>query len=163
MAPEHRQYLADIEGRSPGRLSDEFHYRGVVDREQEDRLLQQLDVLSVPATYDDQRHVLTRGNGVRGPGCPATTRRVHEIVERTGVVFWLRRRPAKFGEGYYKFSRSRIGHKLGSKGCARSTITTAWFYGDRALKLCKCARTHIEAKAQDKHRFSRMEKQIHVD
>jgi glycosyltransferase involved in cell wall biosynthesis len=36
-------------------LDDEFHYRGVLDREEKIGFLQTLDVLSVPATYDEPK------------------------------------------------------------------------------------------------------------
>jgi glycosyltransferase involved in cell wall biosynthesis len=56
MAPEHRPYLQKVEAtlREAG-LSAEFHYHGVVDREQKIAFLRGLDVLSVPATYDEPK------------------------------------------------------------------------------------------------------------
>ena len=56
MAPEHKKYLADIENKmTADGLGEEFHYRGVLDREQKIAFLRQLDVLSVPATYDEPK------------------------------------------------------------------------------------------------------------
>jgi glycosyltransferase involved in cell wall biosynthesis len=56
MAPEHEKYLKDIEREmTQAGLGEEFHYRGVVDREQKISFLQGLDVLSVPATYDEPK------------------------------------------------------------------------------------------------------------
>ena len=52
MAPEHRAYLAQIEGRlREWGLRDEFRYHGTVDRAAKIRFLQGLDVLSVPSRY----------------------------------------------------------------------------------------------------------------
>src|SRR5260370_9128429 len=36
---------------------DEFHYRGVLDREKKIEFLRSLDVLSVPATYDEPKGI----------------------------------------------------------------------------------------------------------
>ncbi|MDX6611848.1 MAG: hypothetical protein QOD75_1034 [Blastocatellia bacterium] len=56
LAPEHKTYLADIErAMKEAGLADEFHYRGVLDREQKIEFLRTLDVLSVPATYDEPK------------------------------------------------------------------------------------------------------------
>src|SRR6185295_11901068 len=56
LAPEHEAYLRDIKQEmTRSGFGDEFHYRGVVDREQKIAFLQTLDVLSVPATYDEPK------------------------------------------------------------------------------------------------------------
>ncbi len=56
MAPEHETYLKDIEREmKQAGLGEEFNYRGVLDREQKIAFLQSLDVLSVPATYDEPK------------------------------------------------------------------------------------------------------------
>jgi glycosyltransferase involved in cell wall biosynthesis len=56
LAPEHHSYLRDIEGEmDESGFGEEFNYRGVLDREQKISFLQTLDVLSVPATYDEPK------------------------------------------------------------------------------------------------------------
>jgi glycosyltransferase involved in cell wall biosynthesis len=56
LAPEHKTYLSRIEQEmKQAGLGDEFHYRGVLDREEKIAFLQKLDVLSVPATYDEPK------------------------------------------------------------------------------------------------------------
>jgi glycosyltransferase involved in cell wall biosynthesis len=56
LAPEHKAYLSDIERTlKEAGLADEFHYRGVLDREQKIEFLRTLDVFSVPATYDEPK------------------------------------------------------------------------------------------------------------
>jgi glycosyltransferase involved in cell wall biosynthesis len=56
MAPEHRAYLAEIEGRLRGwGLGDEFHYDGEVDRTGKIAFLNSLDVLSVPSPYAEPK------------------------------------------------------------------------------------------------------------
>jgi glycosyltransferase involved in cell wall biosynthesis len=56
LAASHRPYLAEIvrEFESAG-LSGEFTYHGAVDRDGKLAFLQSLDVLSVPATYDEPK------------------------------------------------------------------------------------------------------------
>jgi len=56
LAPEHKTYLSDIERTmKEAGLAEEFHYRGALDREQKIEFLRTLDVLSVPATYDEPK------------------------------------------------------------------------------------------------------------
>jgi glycosyltransferase involved in cell wall biosynthesis len=58
LGAEHAAYLKGIEQqmRDCG-LSDEFNYRGVLDRQQKIEFLRNLDVLSVPATYDEPKGI----------------------------------------------------------------------------------------------------------
>ena len=86
MAPEHRQYLADIEDKiAAAGLSDEFHYRGVLDRQQKIAFLRQLDVLSVPATYDEPKGMfLLEAMACAVPVVQPRRGAFTEIVERTG-------------------------------------------------------------------------------
>jgi len=58
LAPEHKPYLKAIEQqmREWG-YGDEFHYRGALDRQEKIEFLQGLDVLSVPATYDEPKGI----------------------------------------------------------------------------------------------------------
>ena len=86
LAPEHKTYLSDIEAemRKAG-LGDEFHYRGVLDREQKIAFLQTLDVLSVPATYDEPKGMFLLE--AMACGVPVVQPRrggFTEIVETTG-------------------------------------------------------------------------------
>jgi len=56
LAPEHKSYLNDIEQQMKEcDLASEFYYHGVLNREQKIAFLQSLDVLSVPATYDEPK------------------------------------------------------------------------------------------------------------
>ena len=56
MAPEHKSYLLNIEKQmKEAGLASEFHYCGVVDRQEKIAFLQKLDLLSVPATYDEPK------------------------------------------------------------------------------------------------------------
>lgn len=86
MAPEHKRYLADIERemRKAG-LGDAFNYRGELDRDQKISFLRSLDVLSVPATYDEPKGIFLLE--AMGCGVPVVQPRrggFTEVVEKTG-------------------------------------------------------------------------------
>ena len=120
MAPEHRQYLADIENKiAAAGLSDEFHYRGVLDRDQKIAFLRQLDVLSVPATYDEPKgmfllEAMACGVPVVQPRRGAFT----EIVERTGGGLLVEKDDLQsLGEGIMRISKDpELGLRLGQTG-----------------------------------------------
>ena len=86
MAADAKPYLDEIRARlDQAGLSSEFHYRGVVDREHKINFLRQLDVMSVPSTYDEPKGVslleaMACGVPVVQPRRGAFT----EIVQNTG-------------------------------------------------------------------------------
>jgi glycosyltransferase involved in cell wall biosynthesis len=86
LGPEHRKYLDEIKGAmKQAGLSDEFTYHGVLDRPQKISFLQSLDLLSVPATYNEPKglfllEAMACGLPVVQPRRGAFT----EIVEKTG-------------------------------------------------------------------------------
>lgn len=120
MAPEHKKYLADIESKlSAAGLGDEFHYRGVLDRDQKIAFLRQIDVLSVPATYDEPKgmfllEAMACGVPVVQPRRGAFT----EIVERTGGGLLVEKDNLQsLGEGLLQIFRDPgLGDKLGQQG-----------------------------------------------
>ena len=86
IAPAQGSYLEDIKtGLRKAGLADEFTYHGPVDRDGKLAFLQSLDVLSVPAPYDEPKGVflleaMAEGVPVVQPKRGAFT----EIVEKTG-------------------------------------------------------------------------------
>ena len=86
LAPEHREYLSGIERKlNDLGYGDEFNYRGVLDRPSKLAFLRGLDLLSVPATYDEPKgmsllEAMASGVPVVQPRRGSFT----EIVERTG-------------------------------------------------------------------------------
>ncbi|HEX5709148.1 MAG TPA: glycosyltransferase family 4 protein, partial [Pyrinomonadaceae bacterium] len=86
MGAEHRSYLESVERTLTERgFGAEFNYRGVLDRARKIEFLRSLDVLSVPATYDEPKGIflleaMACGVPVVQPRRGAFT----EIVERTG-------------------------------------------------------------------------------
>lgn len=85
LAPEHRPYLQAIEEKMrEWGYADEFHYRGVVDRQQKIEFLQSLDVLSVPATYDEPKGMfLLEAMACAVPVVEPRRGAFTEIVEKT--------------------------------------------------------------------------------
>jgi glycosyltransferase involved in cell wall biosynthesis len=86
MAASHRSYLHEANAvLAREGLGGEFSYRGEVDREQKLAFLRDLDVLSVPATYDEPKgmfllEAMASGVPVVQPRRGAFT----EVVEKTG-------------------------------------------------------------------------------
>lgn len=86
LAPEYQRYLHDIEsGFKNSGLGAEFTYRGVLDRQQKISFLQTLDVLSVPATYNEPKGIFLLE--AMACGVPVVQPRrggFTEIIKRTG-------------------------------------------------------------------------------
>ena len=86
LAPGHKAYLAGLrQSLERAGLADEFSYRGAVDRAGKLAFLKGLDVLSVPATYDEPKGIFLLE--AMASGVPAVQPRrggFTEILERTG-------------------------------------------------------------------------------
>lgn len=86
LAPEHEDYLRGIERQmNEAGLAAEFHYRGALGREEKIAFLQKLDLLSVPATYDEPKGIsLLEAMACGVPVVQPRRGGFTEIVERTG-------------------------------------------------------------------------------
>ncbi|MEP6635440.1 MAG: glycosyltransferase family 4 protein, partial [Acidobacteriota bacterium] len=120
LAPEHQKYLSDIEEqmRVAG-LADEFHYRGVLDRDQKIAFLQTLDVLSVPATYDEPKGMFLLE--AMACGVPLVQPRrggFTEIIEKTSSGLLVEPDdPQSLAAGISRIQRDPgLGEKLGANG-----------------------------------------------
>jgi glycosyltransferase involved in cell wall biosynthesis len=86
LAPEHQGYLEDVKKKlRDWGLGDQFEYRGEVDRAQKIAFLQSLDLLSVPATYQEPKGMFLLE--AMATGVPVVQPRrgaFPEIVENTG-------------------------------------------------------------------------------
>lgn len=86
MAPEHAKYLSEIEDRlKKAGFANEFKYHGTVDRGEKINFLRKLDVLSVPATYNEPKGIFLLE--AMACGVPVVQPRrggFTEIVEKTG-------------------------------------------------------------------------------
>ena len=86
MASDCKPYLAQIETNlRKAKLDTEFHYRGVLDRAEKISFLRQLDVMSIPATYDEPKGVsLLEAMACGVPLVQPRRGGFTEIVEKTG-------------------------------------------------------------------------------
>jgi glycosyltransferase involved in cell wall biosynthesis len=86
LAPEHREYLQGIEHKmKDAGLEHEFCYRGALDRLRKIDFLRNLDVLSVPCTYDEPKGIFlleAMANGV--PVVQPRRGAFPEILQKTG-------------------------------------------------------------------------------
>jgi glycosyltransferase involved in cell wall biosynthesis len=122
LAPAQQGYLDDVK-RTLERAGvvHEFTYHGAVDRARKLAFLQSLDVLSVPATYDEPKGVflleaMAAGVPVVQPRRGAFT----EIVERTGGGLLVAPDdPAALAEGLHALWKDRaLAARLGGQGFA---------------------------------------------
>jgi glycosyltransferase involved in cell wall biosynthesis len=116
-APGHQTYMNDVRRilKDAG-LADEFSYKGVLDRDGKLAFLQSLDVLSVPATYDEPKGMFlleAMANGV--PVVQPRRGAFVEIVEKTGGGLLVEPdNPESLAEGLYTLWRDRAAaDKLG--------------------------------------------------
>ena len=120
MAADCKPYLEGIRKRlRAAGLEGEFHYRGVLDRADKIAFLRKLDVMSVPATYDEPKGVslleaMACGVPLVQPDRGAFT----EIVENTGGGLLVRPDdPESLAEGILKLVKDRhLAEELSANG-----------------------------------------------
>ena len=110
LAPAFQAYMDDVRGTlEKAGLAGEFSYRGVVDRAGKLAFLQSLDVLSVPATYDEPKGMFlleAMANGV--PVVQPRRGAFVEIVAKTGGGLLVEPDdPEKLADGLYTLWRDR--------------------------------------------------------
>ncbi len=122
LAPEHRAYLHGVERRiKEAGLDHEFRYRGVLDRPHKVDFLRNLDVLSVPATYDEPKGMFlleAMANGV--PVVQPRRGAFPEVIERTGGGILVEPDdPASLAQGIFSLWKdpARL-EELGKRGVA---------------------------------------------
>lgn len=120
MAPDCKPYLSDIKQRfNEWGLASEFNYRGVLDRPQKIAFLRTLDVLSVPATYDEPKGVsLLEAMACGVPLVQPRRGAFTEIVEKTsGGLLVKPDDPSSLAEGILKiFQNPSLAEELGRNG-----------------------------------------------
>jgi glycosyltransferase involved in cell wall biosynthesis len=120
MAADCKPYLNDIRQHfSDSGLAAEFNYRGVLDRSQKIAFLRTLDVMSVPATYDEPKGVsLLEAMACSVPLVQPRRGAFTEIIERTsGGLLVKPDDPSSLAEGILKLFRNRsLAEELGRNG-----------------------------------------------
>ncbi len=120
LAPEHRGYLRGIERQMKAAgLGCEFRYRGTLDREQKIEFLRNLDVLSVPCTYDEPKGIfLLEAMACGVPVVQPRRGAFPEILERTGGGILVEPGDtASLAEGIYRLRKDRdLAAELGRGG-----------------------------------------------
>jgi glycosyltransferase involved in cell wall biosynthesis len=110
LAPDHRAYMSDVRrSLDQAGLAGEFSYRGVLDREGKLAYLGGLDVLSVPATYDEPKGMFLLE--AMASGVPVVEPRrgaFVEIIEKTGGGLLVEPDdPDRLAEGLYTLWQDR--------------------------------------------------------
>lgn len=120
MAADCQPYLREIEKKlKAARLGDEFHYRGVLDRAEKIAFLRRLDVMSIPATYDEPKGVsLLEAMACGVPVVQPRRGGFTEIVEKTGGGLLVKPDdPEALAEGIREIYRNKeLSTELSAKG-----------------------------------------------
>jgi glycosyltransferase involved in cell wall biosynthesis len=120
MAADCKPYLGEIELKlRQANLGSEFHYRGVIDRAEKIAFLRGLDVMSVPATYDEPKGVsLLEAMACGVPLVQPRRGAFTEIVESTGGGLLVKPDdPASLAEGILQIYRDKkLAEELGANG-----------------------------------------------
>lgn len=120
MATDCQPYLREIEKKlREANLAGEFHYRGALDRSEKIAFLRQLDVMSMPATYDEPKGVsLLEAMGCGVPLVQPRRGGFTEIVERTGGGLLVKPDdPQSLAEGILKvYKNKEIAAQLSANG-----------------------------------------------
>ncbi len=120
LGPEYKEYLSDIEREmKDAGLAGEFNYRGAVDREEKIAFLRKLDVLSVPATYNEPKGIFLLE--AMACGVPVVQPRrggFTEIVEKTGGGLLVEPdNQDQLAEGILRiYNEPALAEKLGDSG-----------------------------------------------
>lgn len=122
LAPEHEPYLAKVrQTLEQAGLAAEFTYHGAVDRQGKADFLRSLDVLSMPATYDEPKGLsLLEAMAVGVPVVQPRRGAFIDIVESTGGGLLVTPdSPDALAEGLHTLWRDRaLAERLGRQGCA---------------------------------------------
>jgi len=120
MAADCQPYLRGIEARlKEANLANEFHYHGVLDRAEKIAFLRKLDVMSMPATYDEPKGVsLLEAMACGVPLVQPRRGGFTEVVEKTGGGLLVKPDdPQALAEGIREIYRNKeLAAELSAKG-----------------------------------------------
>lgn len=120
MAADCKPYLAEVEKHlKDAGLANEFRYHGVIDRADKIAFLRSLDVMSLPATYDEPKGVsLLEAMACGVPLVQPRRGAFSEIVENTGGGLLVQPDdPASLAAGILKLARNKeLATELGANG-----------------------------------------------
>jgi glycosyltransferase involved in cell wall biosynthesis len=120
MAADCKPYLETIQKRlQDAGLAGEFHYRGVLERAEKISFLRGLDVMSMPATYDEPKGVsLLEAMACGVPLVQPRRGSFTEIVERTGGGLLVQPDdPQSLADGILKIARDKqLAEELSANG-----------------------------------------------
>ena len=120
MAADCKPYLAEVQKHlNDAGLGNEFRYHGVIDRADKIAFLRKLDVMSLPATYDEPKGVsLLEAMACGVPLVQPRRGAFTEIVENTGGGLLVQPDdPASLAEGILKIARNKeLATELGANG-----------------------------------------------
>jgi glycosyltransferase involved in cell wall biosynthesis len=120
MAPDCKPYLDEIQKHlQDAGLGGEFHYRGVLERADKIAFLRGLDVMSMPATYDEPKGVsLLEAMACGVPLVQPRRGSFTEIIEKTGGGLLVQPDdPQHLAEGILKIARdSNLAEDLSANG-----------------------------------------------
>ncbi len=152
MAADCKPYLAEVQKHlAQAGLGGEFRYHGVIDRADKIAFLRQLDVMSLPATYDEPKGVsLLEAMACGVPLVQPRRGAFTEIVESTGGGVLVRPDdPASLAEGILRIARDqKLAEELGANGFrgVREHYSAAHM-ADRLLEAYESVRQPIETVA----------------
>ncbi|MCC6389355.1 MAG: glycosyltransferase family 4 protein [Bryobacterales bacterium] len=122
MAPEQKEYLRIIgKQMKEWGLADEFHYHGVLDREQKTGFLRSLDVLSVPSLYAETKGLyLLEAMACGVPVVQPRHGAFPELIEKTGGGLLAEPdQPVSFGRQIMRlFESPKLREELSANGYA---------------------------------------------
>jgi glycosyltransferase involved in cell wall biosynthesis len=120
MATDCKPYLEEIQKHlKDAGLEQEFHYRGVLDRAEKIDFLRKLDVMSLPATYDEPKGVsLLEAMACGVPLVQPRRGAFTEIVESTGGGLLVQPDdPQSLAEGILKIAKNKeLAEELSANG-----------------------------------------------
>jgi glycosyltransferase involved in cell wall biosynthesis len=120
IAPDSQAYLREIETKlKHANLAHEFHYRGVLERADKIAFLRGLDVMSMPATYDEPKGVsLLEAMACGVPLVQPRRGGFTEVIERTGGGLLVKPDdPQALAEGIREIYRNKkLAEELSAKG-----------------------------------------------